>query len=166
MNKTLFRITSLATLLVGNLLACASPSSPNADRQLLETAVQRWTAAVNTRDVGALRASMTDDVEVSDNLTTARGRDAAIGALRDSVAQGSLKAVTRELTIAGDVAWHAVGLTQTLKNGDVQSRGLALEIWKRVDGSWKLHRRLATGSPGVSLTRPRPDEPVLDRPRD
>jgi hypothetical protein len=48
----------------------------------------------------------------------------------------------------------------------VHAQGQALEIWKRVDGEWKLHRRMVTGAgtPEDLLTRPRSDEPVLDRP--
>ena len=166
MYRTLTRFALLAGLLASSLIACASPESRDLDRQALETAIQRWEAAVDARDTGALSATMTEDVELADNIVTARGRKAAIEALRVMAADGPLGTVTRELTLVHDVAWRSVGLAQTSKNGDVQGRGLALEIWKRVNGEWKLHRRLATGSPGVSLTRPSLKEPVLDRPKD
>ena len=86
-------------------------------------------------------------------------------ALRAGEAQGTLIVTTREITIVDDVAWHVASLTQARKGGDVRALGHALEIWKRVDGEWKLHRRSASGNaPGVSLERPLPDEPALDAP--
>jgi hypothetical protein len=83
------------------------------------------------------------------------------------VMQGRLIATRRELKIANDVAWHVVGLAQARENGVLQARGQSLEIWKRENGQWKLHRRMAAdiSGPEVSLTRPAPDEPVLDRPK-
>ena len=137
------------------------------ERVALEAAIHRWTTAVNAQDVDALNATMTEDVELLDETVTVTGRDAAIRALREVATRGQLVATSREITIANDVAWHVVGLTQTQKNGDVHARGQALEIWKRVKGKWKLHRQMAAGliTPADSLTRPSPSEPVLDRPR-
>ena len=120
--------------------------------------------AVNAQDVATLNATMTEDVELSDNVATVRGRDPAIRALREAAKDGTLSGVSFEITIANDVAWHEVGLTQTRRNGVVQGRGLALEIWKRVNGKWQLHRRMATGAPEIQVTRPSTKEPVLDRP--
>jgi ketosteroid isomerase-like protein len=118
--------------------------------------------------VGTLTATMTEDIELLDpNAATVTGREAAIRALRAAAARGQLAAASREITIADDVAWHVIDLTQTLKNGDVHSRGRALEIWKRVQGEWMLHRQMAAGviAPAASLTRPSTSEPVLDRPK-
>ena len=124
--------------------------------------------AVNAQDVDTLTTTMTEDVELLDaNAATVTGRDAAIRALREVATRGQLVATSREITIANDVAWHVVGFAQTQKNGDVHARGQALEIWKRVKGEWKLHRQMAAGliTPADSLTRPSPNEPVLDRPK-
>jgi ketosteroid isomerase-like protein len=169
MNKTLWRVTLLAGLLVGGVLACTrTPAAQGAEQSALESAIHRWMTAVNAQDVTTLTATMTEDVELSDNVATVRGREAAIRALRDAVKDGPLSGVTFEVTIANDVAWHEIGLTQTQKGDLVQGRGRALEIWKRVNGEWKLHRRMTTGAPApeVSVTRPSTKEPVLDRPKE
>ena len=166
MNKAFWRVTLLAGLLVNGPFACTrTPAAQGSDQMALHSAIDRWMTAVNAQDAAMLTATMTEDVELSDNLATVRGREAAIRALREAVKGGPLSGVSFETTIANDVAWHEVGLTQTQKNGVVQGRGLALEIWKRVNGEWKLHRRMATGvqAPEVSVTQPS-DEPVLDRP--
>lgn len=150
------------------MLACTrSSAAQGPDRVALEAAIHRWTTAVNERDVGALNATMTGDVELLDTMTTVTGREAAIRTLREVATRGRLVATTREITIANDVAWHVVGFTQTQKNGDVHARGQALEIWRRVKGAWQLHRQMAAGviTPTVLLTRPSENEPVLDRPK-
>ena len=169
MNKAIWRTPLLAGLLVSGLLACTrAPAAPESNRVELEAAIQRWMTAVNAQDVATLTSTMTEDVELLDaNTTMVAGRDAAIRVLREAVTRGRLNATSREISIANDVAWHVVGLTQTQKNGDVHARGQALEIWKRVKGEWKLHRRMAAGviTPGDALTRPSTSEPVLDRPR-
>ena len=168
MNKSIWRVALLAGLLSSGLLACTrSSAAQGPDRVALEAAIHRWTTAVNERDVGALNATMTGDVELLDTMTTVTGREAAIRTLREVATRGRLVATTREITIANDVAWHVVGFTQTQKNGDVHARGQALEIWRRVKGAWQLHRQMAAGviTPTVLLTRPSESEPVLDRPK-
>jgi ketosteroid isomerase-like protein len=169
MNIAFSRIAPWAGLLVSGLLACAPTlATQDPDRAALEAAIQRWTAAINSWDAQTLSASMTEDVELLDASSAAvTGRDDAIRALREVVSRGRLVAESREITIASDVAWHVVGLMQIQKNGDVQARGQALEIWKRANGEWKLHRQMSAGlfEPAVSLTRPPVSEPVLDRPR-
>lgn len=156
----------LAGLLVSGLLACTRAPAADSERVALEAAVHRWIAAVNGQDVATLFATMTENVELSDGISTVSGREAAARALRQWAALGRLNATTREITIADGVAWHVAALTQTRQNGDVQVRGQALEIWKRVRGEWRLHRRMVAGAGGANdlLTRPSTREPVLDRP--
>jgi len=168
MNKALSLATLCAGLLASGLLACTrAPAAQDSDRVTLEAAIHRWTTAVNAQDMTTLSTTMTEDVELLDDTATVTGRDAAVRALREVVTRGKLVATSREITMANDIAWHVVGLAQVQKNGDVQARGQALEIWRRVKGEWKLHRRMETGviTPEVSLTRPSTNEPVLDRPR-
>ncbi len=157
MNKALW----LVALLASTIAFAADP-----ERVALEAAIHRWTTAVNSQDVDALNATMTEDVELLANTATVTGRDAAIRALREVATRGKLDVTSHEITIANHFAWRVGGLTQTERNGDVHARGQTLEIWKRVNGKWKLHRQMATGliSPADSLSRPSPSEPVLDRP--
>jgi ketosteroid isomerase-like protein len=168
MNKTPWRVACLAGLSGIGLLACARAPAADSDLGALEAAIHRWTAAVNGQDVATLNSTMTDDVELLGDAATVTGREAAIEALREVAARGQLVATTREITTANDVAWHVVGVTQARNNGDVHALGQALEIWKRVKGDWKLHRRMSARliSPEISPTRPSTNEPVLDRPRE
>ena len=168
MSKSVWRVTLLAGLLASGLLASTMAPAADSERRALEAAFRRWLTAVNEQDVATQRVTMTDDVELFDANGTVTGRDAAMRALREVATRGRLVATSHELVIAEDMAWHVVGLVQTQKNGDVQARGQALEIWKRVKGKWQLHRRMTaeTIGPGVSLTRPSTKEPVLEGPRE
>ena len=153
----------VAGLLVTALLACANTPAADTGRAPLEAAIQRWITALNAHDATTLSAMMTDDVELLDHSSTVTGRDAAARAMLGFAARGRLVQMTREITIAGDVAWHVAGLAQARKDGVMQARGQTLEIWKRVNGEWKLQRRLVAGvTPEIPVTRPT-DEPVLDR---
>ena len=166
MSEASWRVSRLAVLLLGGLLACTMAPAADSMSVELKAAIQRWVAAVNSQDVATLEKTMTGDVELSGNATTVAGRNAAIRELQEAAARGRLIATTREIGIAGDIGWHVVGIAQVQKNGDVQARGQALEIWKRVNGEWKLHRRMAAGSqpPADLLKRPPANEPVLDQP--
>lgn len=157
----------LAGLLGGGLLACARAPAADSERVALEAAIQRWTTAVNAQDVATLSSTMTEDVELLGDAATVPGREAAIRALRAIATRGTLVATTREITTSDDLAWRIVGFAQTRKNGDVHALGQALEIWKRVQGEWQLHRQMMSGvTAGDLLTRPSTNEPVLDRGND
>ena len=74
-------------------------------------------------------------------------------------------AATKEAVIAGDVAWRIGALAHKLPNG-VVNHGQSLEIWKRVNGEWKIHRQMSStilAQPKL-LSRPVPSDPVLDTP--
>jgi ketosteroid isomerase-like protein len=167
MKGTLWRAAPLALLLVSGVCAfTAAAAARDPDRVALEAAIQRWVTAVNAQDAATLAQTMTEDVELLEHSATVKGRNAAIRKLREVVAHGPLVATSRELTIAQDTAWHVVKLVQTRKSGDLHTRGQALEIWKRADGSWQLHRQVTALalSPEHHLQRPSTKEPVLDRP--
>lgn len=141
------------------------------DRAALEAAAQAWIKAFDARDADALVAFATDDVVLIDPNVAApvSGRDAARVAWSQALgaAQGQVTSATKEAVIAGDVAWRMGALTNTLPNASVNAvnRGQSLEIWKRVNGQWKLHRQMASGILTQPRLRPPPSEPVLDTPR-
>lgn len=134
-------------------LAFADESS---DRAAIEVAAQAWAKAFNARDTDALLALGTDDLVVLDSnnppMTGARAREAWKRAL--GRAQEPLTSTSKEIVIAGDVAWRIA----TVRQGQV------LEIWKRVGGQWKIHRQMSSHILTQPQFLPSPSEPVLDRP--
>ena len=140
-----------------------------ADRAALEAATQVWINAFNARDADAMVALTTEDVVLLDPaVPPISGREAAREAWRQALgaAKGQVTSATKEAMIAGDVAWRIGALAHKLPNGEVVSRGQSLEIWKRMNRQWKIHRQMSStllAQPKL-LPRPLPPEPVLDTP--
>jgi ketosteroid isomerase-like protein len=139
-----------------------------ADRAALEGATQAWIKAFNARNADALVSLTTEDVVLLDpSLAPVSGR-AAREALREAlgVAKGKVTNATKELVIDGDFAWRIGALAHQSPGGEVLGRGQSLEIWKRVNGEWKIHRQMSSSilAQPKLLPRPLPPEPVLDTP--
>jgi ketosteroid isomerase-like protein len=141
-----------------------------ADRAAIEVATQAWFQAFNARDLDALAALTTSDVMLMDTLAASpvTGREAARAAWVKAFAASKaveLTTSTAEVVIAGDVAWRTGVVAQERPKGNVVGRGQILEIWKRVNGAWRLHRQVSSRVlPQPKLIRQPPSAPVLDRP--
>jgi uncharacterized protein (TIGR02246 family) len=162
------RYLPVALLLVFGAFRCAIADEA-ADRQAIEAATQAWTKAFNSRNADGLLALTTEDVVLmGPDAPPISGRQAARAHLARAVgtAKGQLTNVTKEIVTAGDVAWRIATLTHELPSRAIQSRGQALEIWKREQGGWRLHRQMSSGllaQPKFGR-KPDPSEPVLDKP--
>jgi ketosteroid isomerase-like protein len=146
----------------------AATQTEVADRTLLESTTQAWTKAFNARRVDALIALATDDVVLLDPSLPPVTGAAAHAAWKQAVgaARGQITNVSKEIVIAGDIAWRIGALSLSGPTGEVLSSGPSLEIWKRTQSGWRLHRQMSSSilpQPKL-LSRPLPSEPVLDRP--
>jgi len=145
--------------------ATATAMADAADRAAIEAAAQRWTQAFNTRDIVEMLSSTSDDVILLDpNSAPSQGHDGARDAWQKAMKRSNLRLSnkTREITVSNDVAWRVA--TFMLAADDVTTSTSALEVWKRVDGRWKLHRQMSAGVLSRTLVRPQPTEPRLDTP--
>lgn len=156
------------TLLLGvSPLALATEAS---DRAAIEAAAQAWIKAFNARDADAMVALTTEDVVLLDpNVPPISGRKAARAAWLRALgaAQGQVTTASKEIAIAGDVAWRIGAFAHKLPHDDSANRGQSLEVWQRMNGQWKMHRQMSStllAQPKL-LTRPNPAEPILDTPR-
>lgn len=133
-------------------------ASESSDRAAIEAAAQAWVKAFNARDANALLALATDDLTVLDpNSPPASGaRARELWKKAAGVSQAPVTSASKEIVVAGDVAWRIASL------GDATKRTSVLEIWQRVGGEWKIHRQMS-GNLQPNLSTP-PSEPVLDRP--
>jgi ketosteroid isomerase-like protein len=140
------------------------------ERAALEAATQAWIKAFNAHDTDALVTLATQDVVLMDANVVApvSGQEGARAAWARAagVAQGQVTSATKEIVINGDVAWRIGALAYTLPDGQVVNRGQSLEIWKRVNGKWKIHRQMSSSllTQPKLLRQPRLSEPVLDKP--
>ena len=164
-----FLIPPLLLLLLG--FSSIVLADDGASHIALEAAAQAWIKAFNAHQLDALVALTTQDVVLMDASVDApvSGREAARGAWAHALAAapGQVTSSTKEIVITGDIAWRIGALASRLPNGNVISHGQSLEIWKRVNGEWKIHRQMTSnllGPPNL-FRRPLPSEPVLDTPR-
>ena len=158
-------------VLVVLLTASASfvSASDAGDRAAVESAAQAWIDAFNRNDLDALMALATPDVILltPDDSTPVAGGAAARQALRRATATaGRVISLTKEIVVNGDVAWRVSAVEHELPPGRSFRRGSSLEIWKRVGDAWRVHRISATYVAPPDLRPRRPDEPVLNSPRD
>jgi ketosteroid isomerase-like protein len=164
MHRSIRRLFALLLVLGITPVVLANES---ADRAAIEAAAQAWIKAFNARDADTLVALTTEDVVLLDaTLAPVSGHKAAHGVLQRAVGASTslVTTATKEIVIAGDVAWRIGAFThKPPPNGFAPGHGQSLEIWKRVNGQWKMHRQMSS----TLLAQPKPSppsEPVLDRP--
>jgi ketosteroid isomerase-like protein len=137
------------------------------DRAAIEAAAQDWMKAFNARDTGKLTALMTADVVCLDpNVAPLSGPKAVVQNLRLAPKDRALS-TTKEIELAGEVAWRIASIEHKQPTG-ATTYDQSMEVWKRVQGQWKLHRHMSTGllTPAKLFRRPIPSEPRLDKPAD
>jgi ketosteroid isomerase-like protein len=161
-------VVALAVLLG---TAFAARADEAADRAALDLAKQAWVGAFNARNADAMAEIVTEDiVMLAPNAPPVKGREAVRAVWRQAVSSSKVHATvtTDETVILGQFAWRMGAYTHTLPTGTVVSRGKCLEIWKRVDGQWKMYRYMFSGNEVAPRPKfapvPRPSEPVLDSP--
>lgn len=139
-----------------------------ADRAAIEATAQAWIKTFNERRTERLLTLTTPDIVLLDaGPAPVSGQAAALETWRraSGAAQGQLAAATKEIVIAGDMAWRIGALVHKLPGGKEENRGQSLEIWQRVNGKWLLHRQMAAGifvPPQLQPLLP-PYGPMLDK---
>ncbi len=118
-------------------------------RQDIDNVNQRLSRAVQDGDAAAAAALYTEDGKfLAPNADFFSGRDAIQGFFQGAIDGGikGLNLATLELEIQGDSA-HEVGTYELVADGGVVAdNGKFIVIWKRVDGSWRLHRDMINTS--------------------
>lgn len=156
------KMTMTLLLWLGCTLALADEAS---DRQAIESRAQQWVQAFRAQSASELASLATADVIVLDGISRPlQGTTAASQAwLRAAAITGhGFASTTKEIVVANDVAWR-VGLLSYSSAGGQKHPGQMLEIWKRTNDGWKLHRQMSSNVMEATL-RPVPSEPMLDRP--
>jgi ketosteroid isomerase-like protein len=161
------RRLAAAALALQFLVPPALSADETSDRKAIEAAAQGLIKSFNARDVGAMIALATEDVVLLDpSLSPVRGHEAARRAWEQSAGatQGAVTTATKEIVVAGDLAWRIGALAHKLPTGVVNSQ--SLEIWKRGKGGWKIHRQMSSGllAPPKFVQQPPISEPVRDTP--
>jgi len=101
---------------------------------------QRWLASFNAGDVKTLTAIYTADARMmAPNAPMAQGH-AAIAASFGEMTSAGMKTTTTciDLVAAGDIGYQVGTYALLAPDGAEIDHGKFIELWKRVDGSWKI----------------------------
>ena len=141
MRRTVYVIVSVVFLLA--IVSCAQP--PVDIRAEVEAVNEKWMAAFNGGDAAGVAALYTEDGHsLPPNTEKVDGREAIQSFLQDGIDVGYKDIVieTVEAEVSGDTAYEMGKYTITLESAEgevVTETGKYVNIWKYVEGSWKLH---------------------------
>ena len=120
---------------------------------------EAWIAAFNAGDAAAIAAMMTEDGELlppnADPIVGREAIEAYWSAVIASGLQGSLEPV--ESHTDGDLGYKQ-GTFELTMDGEVADHGKWIEVWKKVDGEWLLHRDIYNSSVAMETEDAEPSE--------
>ncbi len=128
---------SLALVVGAALISACAP----AGKPLPANPSQGWAEAFNNGDAAALAALYTEDaILLPPGAPLIRGRAAIEAQLAKEAGGGfQIEIVSLESPSQGDTGYNLGTFTVKDANGTVVDTGKFIEIWKHVDGEWKLY---------------------------
>ena len=126
-----------------------SAAQPANDKAVLEAGTNTWIEAFNTHDADALASLYTEDaVLLPPNEPAVFGRDAIRATNKEQLAQEGIgmELEDLEVNIVGDLGYKAGRYRMYTKDGGLLDRGKYIEIWKKTDGQWLIHRDMWNSS--------------------
>ncbi|MCK5712894.1 MAG: SgcJ/EcaC family oxidoreductase [Hyphomicrobiaceae bacterium] len=120
-----------------------------ADKRALEAGAAAWMEAFNTRNADALASLYAEDaVLLPPNEPAVFGRDAIRATNRELLAEEGLgmELEDLEVKIVGDLGYKAGRYRMYSKDGGLLDRGKYIEIWKKTNGTWLIHRDMWNSS--------------------
>lgn len=137
------RFLLTAAVLASVSAACGGTSSPAADKTAADQLTAAWVKAVDAGDAAAVAALYTEDAQsLPPGGPAITGRKAIETYWREDLGSGAI--VTR-LTPRDSVAQadllHVNGTYEVAAKGSAAplAAGQYQQLWKRVDGDWKVH---------------------------
>jgi ketosteroid isomerase-like protein len=133
-------IASLAWVFLGG---CAKQPQTQIE-PLSKQTTQDFANLMQSRGYDKLSTMFTEDAKMMPpDAPVIEGRKAILDFLQDSSSQQSLPTEVdeREQIAAGDYTYRYGFVTQHLLDGSTQT-GKFVQLWKNVDGTWKLHRTM------------------------
>lgn len=133
--KKLSFITLATFAIVG--VACAPPTAHESAE--IRARADAWETAFQAQDLDGLIALYSDDARVmAPNMPIERGHEAieaVFGGMFDAGLGGELQSA--ETMAVGDLGYH-IGTFTLEADGTVVDRGKFIEVWRKVDGQWKI----------------------------
>jgi len=120
-----------------------------ADKAVLEAGAAKFMEAFNSEDADALAALFSDDaVMLPPNAPAIFGRDAIRADNREAfeLVDHAIELEDLEIKIEGDLGYKAGRYRVRNKDDSLIDRGKYIEIWRKVDGQWTIHRDIWNSS--------------------
>ena len=114
----------------------------------LDGTTDAWIGAFNDGDAAAIAAMMTEDgMLLPPNSPPIEGREAIEGYWAAAIAgglSGSLEEI--ESSVSGDLGYKVGTYELSGADGEVVDHGKWIEVWKKIDGEWLMHRDIYNSS--------------------
>ncbi len=135
-------------ILVFVLLATGCTQAPQTDLEGLKGMRDVFQSALDSKDPAAVASIYTEDAAVFvPNSETISGRAAIEVFWGGSFAAGiGGEGQDTEVYAQGDVGYTVGTFTATDADGATIDEGKYMEIWRHVDGNWRLHRNIWNSS--------------------
>ena len=116
---------------------------------VLEAGAVRFMEAFNAEDADALATLFAEDgVMLPPNAAAIFGRDAIRASHLEEFASAdvAIELEDLEITVEGDLGYKAGRYRVRTTDDQLIDRGKYIEIWRKVDGQWKIHRDIWNSS--------------------
>jgi uncharacterized protein (TIGR02246 family) len=135
----------------GSLVSFEASVSPtdSSDIAVLEAGAALFMEAFNTEDADTLAALFTEDgVMLPPNAPAIFGRDAIRASNREAfeTVDHAIELEDLEIKVEGDLGYKAGRYRVRSEDNQLIDRGKYIEIWRKVDGQWKIHRDIWNSS--------------------
>lgn len=119
-------------------------------RAAIAAASEQWARAYNAGDAAGVAALYTADAMLlPPGGEPVTGREKVLAYWQQDMAGGAqVKLETKEVHGHGDGAVEVGGYVANAEDGTHLDHGKYVVVWKKVDGSWKLHRDIWNSSMG------------------
>lgn len=143
-------VTFAAVIVIGVVAGCAAPTAkPSAE---LAAMTERWEEALNSGNAEAVAALYSDDARLlPPNAELGQGRAAVAAAFGAMIEAGlTIDLENVDAVVAGDVGYKVGTYTLQAPGGVTVDRGKYIDVWRKVDGRWKITNDIWNSSLPVS----------------
>ncbi|WP_420447481.1 YybH family protein [Candidatus Palauibacter sp.] len=121
--------------------ATGEPADAASVRAEIERVTRRWEASLiaGAPDEAVADVFTPDAVRLPSGEPVVRGHDAIVRALAGSAPLSEARFTIEDLEVDGDLAF-ANGTYRVRGPDDVELSGKFLEVWKRTETGWRIHR--------------------------
>jgi len=135
----------------GSLVSFEASDSPtdSSDNAVLEAGAALFMEAFNNEDADTLAALFSEDgVMLPPNAPAIFGRDAIRASNREAfeMVDHAIELEDLEIKVEGDLGYKAGRYRVRSKENQLIDRGKYIEIWRKIDGQWMIHRDIWNSS--------------------